>query len=101
MKKLVVVASVILACTVNADTLTWNGGNSGTWDTTTENWKTSGGDATGGIGKTAYASLADFQIAGILQGGNLDAKIATRAARNLTEIHEVGALQTVEGHHDF
>ena len=46
MKKLIVVASVILTCTVNADTLYWNGGTGGNWDTTTANWTDANGTAT-------------------------------------------------------
>ena len=55
-------------------------------------------DATGGRSGTA---LVDLQIASLLQRLDLNAQIAPRGAGYLTEVHEAGALETVEGDHDF
>lgn len=43
-----VAAGMFFLC-ASAETLTWDGGNAGAWDMTTENWKTEGGTATAWI----------------------------------------------------
>jgi len=55
-------------------------------------------DATGG---RSGAALVNLQIASLLQRLNLYAQVAARGAGDLTEVHEAGALETVEGDHDF
>ena len=55
-------------------------------------------DATGGRTGTA---LVNLQVASLLQRLDLDAQVAARGAGDLTEVHKTGALETVEGDHDF
>ena len=47
--------------------------------------------------------LADVMVycLDMLQCLDLDAQVASGGVRDLTEIHEIGALETVEGYHDF
>lgn len=55
-------------------------------------------DATGG---RSGAALIDLQVVSLLQRLDLYAQVAACGASDLTEVHETGALETVEGDHDF
>lgn len=66
-----------------------------------ESFLASVGDAADGVGEAAESRLGHFQIACLLEGLDLDAEVASGGFRNLTEIHEVGTLEAVEGHHDL
>lgn len=55
-------------------------------------------DAAGG---RTGAALVNLQVTSLLQRLDLNAQVAARGASDLTEIHETGALETVEGDHDF
>ena len=55
-------------------------------------------DAAGG---RTGAALVNLQVASLLQRLDLDAQVAARGAGDLTEVHKTGALETVEGDHDF
>ena len=59
------------------------------------------GNTAGATGGGAGATLVDLQVACLVQRLNLYAQVATRGASNLAQIHETGALETVEGYHDF
>ena len=59
------------------------------------------GDAADGVGEASQACLRDFKVAGLLEGGDLHAEVTTGGVGNLTEIHEIGTLEAIEGHHDF
>lgn len=67
----------------------------------TEGFHTLAGDATHGTGGGPGATLVHLQIASLLQCLNLYAQVTPCGTSDFTQIHEVGALQTVEGHHDF
>ncbi len=60
-----------------------------------------GGDAADGVRQPAQAASGHFDVTGLPQCLDLDAHVASGGVRDLTEIHEVGALETVEGYHDF
>ena len=53
------------------------------------------------MGEAPQARLCDFKVAGLLEGGDLHAEVAPCRVGDLTEIHEVGTLEAVEGHHDL
>lgn len=59
------------------------------------------GNAADGTGQTAYTALAHLQIARLFENGDLDTEVTTCAVGDLTQIHEVGTLETVEGYHDL
>lgn len=59
------------------------------------------GDAEDCTGKTADTALVHLQIARLLENGDLGTEVSTCAASNLAQIHEVGALEAVEGHHNL
>ncbi len=58
-------------------------------------------DVADGMREASDAGLRNFNIAGILQRGDLYADIASRGVGDLTEIGKIGALQAVEGYHDL
>ena len=58
-------------------------------------------DMADGMGETAQTALAHFEVASLLQGLDLYAEVASRRVGNLTQIYEVGTLQTVERDHDL
>lgn len=59
------------------------------------------GDTTDGMRKGANPTLTHLQISGFTQRLDLYAQITTRGLCDLTEIHEVGILQTIKSHHDL
>ena len=59
------------------------------------------GDAADGTGGGTAATLVYLQIACLLQRFDLYAEISSCGAGDLTQIHEIGTLQAIEGHHDF
>ena len=58
-------------------------------------------DAADGTGGGTAATLVYMQVASLQQRFDLYAEISSRGASNLTQIHEIGTLQAIEGHHDF
>ena len=59
------------------------------------------GNTAGATGGGAGATLVDLQVACLVHRLNLYAQVTPCGTSDFTQIHEVGALQTVEGHHDF
>ncbi len=71
MKRMLAIAVIVSAMTVLSDTLTWNGGTTGVWDTTTKNWLNSGNEA---------CAWADGSVAAFPAGVNVDVQDAFAAA---------------------